>query len=919
MLVGRDPERARLAAFLDSVRAGDGAALVVHGEPGVGKTALLEDLRSEADGMLVLDARGAEGEAVLPYAGLSELVAPVLELVDRLPGRRREALAGALALGEPQPGDRFGTYAATLSLLAEAAAEAPLLAVVDDAHWLDAESGEALRFSARRLRHERAGVVFAARAGECSTFEAAGIEGLHLSGLDAAASCELLRRHAERVDDDVALAIHCATGGNPLALIELAQLLEASELAGAAPLPDPLPAGPNVEQAFGARVAALPEATQRALLTAAADAGGELAPVARALRLQGLETTALEPAEEARLVSLSEGRVEFAHPLLRSAVYGRAPARLRRQVHAALAEALVASPSRRARRAWHLAASALDVSEPIALELEWVATQALARAAPIAAARASEAAARLTPASGDSVRRLLAAARAYHLAGTPEPALRVLERAVAATEDPLVLADARRLQAQVQTSCGAPGRSRALLTGEAIRVEPHDRARAAAMRLEAALVSVEMGELHEALRLAEQAWPVASAQGDAGLRLFASIVLAATRILRGDAVGAEPLLVPARALTRSGELSVFGPPAGLLSYVEMWLGEHERAHELIATEVARLRADGALSALPYALATQAWAKFMLGDWRAAEAAATESLTTADELGQRPVASQPLVFLALIAGAQGRADEARGHIDRVRRIVDELGVGSMRTMIGWAEGRMALAAGAYDEAVIALDAAGRHSLEHGLEEPSVAAWAQDLAEAYARLGRIAEAEATLATLERQATRTGGRLAHAGAARCRGLLADDAHAEQHFRRAMEWHDCVTAPFERARTQLCFGERLRRARHRRDARDWLTSALRTFDALEAKPWSDRARRELAATGERARQRILTTADRLTPQELQVALLVAEGATNREAAAALFVTPKTIEFHLGHIYGKLGVRNRSALAKLAATRGLD
>jgi DNA-binding CsgD family transcriptional regulator len=269
-----------------------------------------------------------------------------------------------------------------------------------------------------------------------------------------------------------------------------------------------------------------------------------------------------------------------------------------------------------------------------------------------------------------------------------------------------------------------------------------------------------------------------------------------------------------------------------------------------------------------------------------------------------------VVIALIAGAQGRLREARERIAFASSVIDR-GVESMITMSTWARGQVELAAGNYDEVIATLEPAGRFNLERGLEEPGVAPWAQDLAEAYLRAGRVNEATATLEVLEEQAQRTGRPLAHAAAERCRGLLAGDDEVEAHFRRALNWHDRAACPFERARTELCFGERLRRARRRSDAREPLRRALAGFEALAATPWIDRTSAELRATGERARRRTPETADRLTPQELQVAQLIAQGATNREAAAALFVTPKTIETHLGHVYRKLGVRSRVELAR--------
>jgi DNA-binding CsgD family transcriptional regulator/sugar phosphate isomerase/epimerase len=348
----------------------------------------------------------------------------------------------------------------------------------------------------------------------------------------------------------------------------------------------------------------------------------------------------------------------------------------------------------------------------------------------------------------------------------------------------------------------------------------------------------------------------------------------------------------------------------MVAHVEIWVGEYERAHEMLADLVARLRAEGAMSMLPYALGGLAYTSFFLGDWQAAEAHATESIRVAEEVGQPTFVIHPATCLGLLTGAQGRNSEARAHLERARAVADEFGAESMRTVIGWAYGQVDLAIGAYEDAAVRLAATGRFSLERGLEEPAVGTWAQDLPEAYVRLGRLSDAEATLEVLEAQAQRTGRRLAHAAAERCRGLLAGPTDFEGHFKRALRWHRGVACPLERARTQLCFGERLRRAGRRIEARGPLREAVAIFADVGAVPWHERATRELRATGERARRRTPEAADQLTPQELQVAYLVIAGATNREAAAALFVSPRTIETHLSHAYRKLGVRSRVELA---------
>ena len=509
----------------------------------------------------------------------------------------------------------------------------------------------------------------------------------------------------------------------------------------------------------------------------------------------------------------------------------------------------------------------------------------------------------------ERVGRLLDAAAAHHRAGAPDRAVGLLDAAMLEIGDPLVRADAQRLRASVQSLRGAPGVVRTMLIEEADRVEPHDPARAAAMRLDAAMASMMMGEPRTALALAEQAWPQAQAAGPS-LRPYAALVLGGTRILRGDALGGSELLHEAARDVERGGPSTFGLFLAQMAMGEMWCGHVLEARALLDDALPTIRAEGNLPVLPNAIFGLAWTQMMMGEWRGAEATANESLTIAGEVGQFAFQLQPLTLIALVAGARGRLEEGRRLARRALNEGSRYGIESSRTMAGWALGQLELGAGNHEAAVAALEPTGRFSLERGLEEPSAAPWAQDLAEAYIRLGRLDDAEETIRVLAGQAERSGGRFAHFGTLRCRGLLASDADFEAHFLQALAWHDGFPVPFERARTQLCFGERLRRAGRRTEARIQLRAALSAFDDLGAEPWARRAVTELRGTGERARRRSPDTADQLTPQERQVATLVAEGATNREAAAALFVSPKTIETHLSHVYRKLGLHSRGQLA---------
>jgi DNA-binding CsgD family transcriptional regulator len=916
VLVGRGAECTRIEIALDAARERRSSTVLFVGAPGIGKSALLRWARDRAQDMTILDAAGMESESELPYAALSQLLAPVREQQRALIPRQREALALALRGGAGAGVDRYAVYTATLALLSDLAGDGPVLILVDDSHWLDRASAEALNFAAGRLHDEGIALLAAGRRRLEPPLPTPHVEVIRLAPFDAADSRALLAAVAgNEVAPAVAERLWCETGGVPLGLVEQARALTPAQLANREPLPDPLPAGASVERAYGARIAALPEDTQRALLIAAANDARDLQPVAGALRARGLPLRALRPAEEAQLIRVAPGRVEFLHPLLRAAAYGRRPPPERRDAHVALADALQGAPDGRARRAWHLAVAASSPDEALAAELEAAAHEAARRAAPVAAGRALEAAARVTPGAADRAERLLAAARAQLVAGDGETAERLLAELLAADAGEAARADAEHLLAQATGLRTGPRSARTMLLQAATRIEPADPARAAAMYVDASLAGVMLGEPRACLEHAGRAYALAGDDGPSGL--LAALALALARILCGDATGAEPLLARAQPLAGSSDPLLFGTAGSLLMNGPLWTGRSDEARTRALEIVGALRAAGAVGGMPYALTMLAFARYQCGEWRLAEVAASEALALADAIGQPALASLSPMVVALVRGGRGELDAARAMLDGTLEVAERFDVGSARTTSGWARGLLELGAGAYDEAIAVLEPTGRFSLDRGLEEPGVAAWAQDLAEAYIRAGRPADAEGTLAVLAAQAERTGRPLAHAAVARCRGLLGADGDVDAHFAAALAWHDRAADPFERARTELCFGELLRRARRRVDAREPLQRALGAFELIGAELWAERARRELRATGERARRRKPEAADLLTAQELQVALQVAAGASNREVAAALFVSPKTIESHLNSVYRKLGIRSRTELGRALPDAG--
>jgi DNA-binding CsgD family transcriptional regulator len=910
MLLGRDPELALIGVLLEAARRGSSGTLVLRGEPGIGKSALLGYARENAGEMLVLSARGVESEAELPFGGVSQLVSPALEHLEGIPETQRAALKSALGRGPPAAIDRFSAYAAVLSLLAAVAERAALLALVDDFHWLDRSSAEALTFAARRLHEEGVVLLFAAREGGSGVFEARGLPEHHVSGLDPRACAELIRGRSRRVvPPAVAALLQRETGGNPLALVELTDLLSESQLRGHDPIETPLPVGPEMEHAMRSRIAVLPRETQRALVLAAASSSDALDQLAAALRAVGLDVNDLEPAEQAGHVTIAAGRLSFRHPLLRSAAYHGASPRERRAAHAALASVL-RSKSSLARRAWHLAAAAVAPEEHVAAELERAAIEARGRASPAAASSALKAAAALTTDPEDRARRLWEAAADAHLSGSLDEARRLLDEGLGLAPAPLLRAELMHARGRVEMLGGSPKKSRDTLLAGADAVEPVSPAKAALMLSDASLTAAMGAEASEATILARRAYDLGKQVGGP-VELICGFAFGNSLVFEGQRRAGLALMLPAESLIEQ-------MPAADGLHFGTWFGhccciagDELKGMEVLRRVVMRARAGSAAGALPLALGFLCNAEFRRGNWVESYADGMESVQLAEDTDQINELTNSLVWLAHVEAGLGREAECRGHVHRALELVDVTGADSMRHLGRAALGLLELGLGHLAEAIDHLEFVESFAATRGLEDPSVARATANLVEAYVRARRLDEAASALRVLEPQATKTEGDWALATAARCRGLLADDGDFEACFQESLAIHDGFRAPFERARTELCFGERLRRARRRTDARPWLRRALNTFSSLGAAPWEEWAGNELGATGERARRRDQSATEQLTPQELQVALVVADGATNREAAGALFVSPKTIETHLGHAYRKLGVRSRTELAR--------
>lgn len=919
MLWGRRREREQLERLVDGALTGDSGALVLVGEPGVGKTALLDHVAAHAESrdVTVLRAGGAPTDATLPFALLGELLPPLLGHLAALPDRQAEALAGALAIGPPVAPDRFAVCAATFGLLAAAAENGPVVVLVDDVQWADDSSADALRFTVRRLRSEGIALVLASRPGGPGD---GGVDGrmhgrrvaeLVVEGLDAVAAAALVEHHhpgslaAPVVDELIA-----ATGGNPLALVEVPLLLTAGQRAGREPLPRPLPVAEAIKRAFSQRVDSLPAATREALVVAAADDSGSVSTVTKALVELDLPLDALDAAEVAGLVHLDGGCLELDHPLVRSAIYHAADPPTRRRAHLALAIANDAD-DQPDRSAWHRASAVVGPDESTARALERAAGHATERGARDAAASALARAAALSESAAERDRRLVAAAEASFAAGRPERARTLLAPVLTRGTGP-VRTTAARLKARIEAWGGMPSVAADLLEVEAAAVAPTDPVAAADMMAEAAVARVHAGKVAVAHRLAQRAADLV-ADVPAERAGIAPTVARFVALMAGEGDLVDPLGPAADQL----EDDPAGEGLRLVVFPLIWLEQHERARRLATATVTEARDAGAIALLPFGLVALGQLDTRTGRWAAARARLEEATRLAEEVGQPNSHAFALTSRARLEAVQGRADDCRAHVALARERAATAGLGAVFDEAAAALGLLELGLGNLPAAIDQLERVAASTITQGLAEPAVVPWAPDLIEALARTGDVARAREVLDELAAIAGRLGGRAWPLGVvARGEALLADDDEAaEAHFATSLDHLRALGDPFEVARTLLCLGEHRRRRGRRQDARQPLRQAFAAFDKLGAAPWADRARAELQATGERARRQPRLSDD-LTPQELQVALAVAGGQTNREAAAALFLSVKTIETHLTSVYRKLGLRSRTELARLFAER---
>jgi DNA-binding CsgD family transcriptional regulator len=894
-----------LTALLADAGSSRSGVLLLRGPAGAGKSALLEDAVQSADGMQILRATGVESESQLPFAALHQLLRPVLGHLDVLPGPQAHALRVAFGLAEAPGDNRFLVSVAVLGILAEAAERRPVLCVVDDAQWLDDASSNALLFAARRLRAERVVMLLAARDGDVRTFTAPGIAELRIGGLDRVAAAELLAECAGvPVPEEVSARLVEASGGNPLALVQMPSVLSGGQLSGRQPLPRPLPLPEGIQQAYLQRVRRLPYDVQRLLLVAAADDTARLPLVVAAAARLGVPASSLDEAERAQLIRVRAGFLEFHHPLVRSAVYQGATTIERQDAHRALADALDvhAEPDR---RTWHRALATVEPDEVVVAELDSTAARARARGGFEAAGTALERAAELSVTPESRARRLAGAGENAWLAGRLDRAAGLLHDARLITTEPVVRADIDRLRAWIEFSAGDPLAGRHLLIGAASDIAGVDGTGAVELLVaaaEAAWVTCDVTAAAELRQLAAQL-PHGDGARD---RFFTGLLDGFVGLLHGEFGRPVRALVDAmRFAAQTGQPDVLSR-AG---HTAFYLGDDDAGYRLNADTVARARASGAIGDLLFALPRLALAELLAGRWPAAEATASECVRLCRETGQPGLAAPALAWLTVLAALRGDRDQVTTLLAQTEALARTHTLGvlgpQVRDTLNWARGLDAAAGGRLEAALACLA---------DMSHPAIAGMAAglDRIETAAQAGRRDTALQWLARLDAFASHTALASSQARVAHCRAVLADGATAHELFEDALKLHGRSSRPFERARTELAYGEALRRARRRVAARAHLQAALDGFEQLGAGPWADRARSALRAAGQTARRRDPSTVLQLTPQEMQVARFVARGLHTREVATQLFLSNRTVDYHLHNVFTKLGITSRAELAHL-------
>jgi DNA-binding CsgD family transcriptional regulator len=907
MLLGRRYECAVLDGLLEGARAGRSGVLVLRGEAGIGKTALLDYAIEAASELMVLRAVGVESEMELAFAALHRLCAPLLDRLDRLPGPQRDALATTFGLGAGAVPDRFLVGLSVLSLLSEVAEERPLVCVVDDAQWLDRTSAQVLAFVARRLLAESVAMVFAARE---PSEEFTGLPQVLVQGLGDADSRALVASVMPgRLDERVVDQFLAEARGNPLALLELPKGNAPAELAGGFGLPGALSLEGRIEQTFLQRLKALSEDTQRLLLVAAAEPTGDHALLWRAADHVGITGPVLEPAELAGLIELGV-RVRFRHPLARSAVYRAATPQQRRWAHQALADATDAQvdPDR---RAWHLSEATSRPDEDVAAELERAAGRAQARGGLAAAAAFLERAATLTSNPSRRAERALAAAQTKYEAGALEDALALLGTAEAGAVDDAQRARVHLLRAQIAFASRRGGDAPALLLEAARGLEAVDPDRARATYLEALEAARFAGRFARGADAEDVSRAALAGPAPRPPPRPSDLLLQGMATLVVDGLGAAAPILKA-ALSAFRDEAVLPPEESrwislaVRAASDLW---DEESWRLLATrELQRARDSGALTATPAFLSTLSFVHAVCGELAAAESLLEEIRATATATGTPAYRYIEIMLAAL----RGREPELSVLVEDFARDAKAREEGFGLAFAGQAAAVLYNGLGRYEEALAAVREAIDVAPYSELGSQRAIA---ELVESATRAGERRLAKRALERLTLTTRHSGSDWALGIEDRSRALLSTGDAADRLYQEAIERLRRTRVRVQLARTHLLYGEWLRRERRRIDARDQLRTALEMFTVMGVEAFAGRAERELSATGERVRKRTVETREELTAQEAQVARLAADGLSNAEIGERLFISQHTVAYHLRKVFTKLGISSRHKLRRALQT----
>jgi DNA-binding CsgD family transcriptional regulator len=873
----------------------------VRGDAGAGKSALLAEAGrlARGRGMTVLGTAGVQAEAHLAFACLHQLLLPVLGAIESLPAPRRAAVSAAFGITDGAAPDIFLVSLATLDLLAQAAARSPVVLIVEDAHWVDVPTREVLAFVARRVEPEPIVLLFGVRDDLDSRYDEAGIPELRLGPLDHAAADALLDARTPGLPTDVRRRLLAESAGNPLALVELPNALDPEQLHGG-PLPDPLPLTPRLERVFSARVSGLPLETRTLLLVAALDRDGAPAEVLRAAGAvcgrAALSLDALTPALAARLVDLDEAGLRFRHPLVRSSIHQAATLPERRAAHAALAAVQADDPDR---GVWHLAAAADGPDEEVAAALEAAAARAERRAAIAVAVAALVRAAALSEDPRRRGSRLIRAADIAFELGRGELGVRLLRQA-----QPLELAPADRVRLTwLLEVFGDVVWSGARRVASFVEIAEQMRAEGQTDRALNSLMAVALrawwGNPEYEIRQAVVTTAERIAVADDRPELLAILALAAP-VERGAAV-------MARLSRHAGHTGGDPRAAYFCAVAANAVGAFGLAEAFLPAAVSGLRAQDRLGPLTHARVSQAWGAIQLGKWNDAQLAAEEGRSLALETSHPRFASAAQLAEAMVHALRGRHELAESMARDAERVLLPMGAHPMLALVQLVRGAAALAAFRADDAYESL----RRIFDPTdiAYQPYIRGWALvDFIEAAAHTGHLNEARAVVAEFEAPAVQSGSPVLLAGLSYARPLLTDDEQAEPLFQEGLS-ADLAHWPFTRARLLLAYGSWLRRRRRAAESRAPLRVSCEAFEALGARPWGERARQELRASGETSRRRTPEARDALTPQELQIAQLAAKGLTNREIGQTLYLSHRTVGSHLYRIFPKLGISSRNEL----------